>query len=149
VRLYLPRLIGASEAADESPLAAEIERGSGETVLIIDDEPTIRMLVAEILQENGYTAIEADSGPNGLRILQSDARIDLLITDVGLPGGLNGRQVADAARAVRPNLKVLFITGFAENGLIANGYLAPDMAVITKPFVLSALSQKIRDLIEG
>jgi CheY-like chemotaxis protein len=149
VRLYLPRLIGASEAADEAPLAAEIERGSGETVLIIDDEPTIRMLVAEILQENGYTAIEADSGPNGLRILQSDARIDLLITDVGLPGGLNGRQVADAARAVRPNLKVLFITGFAENGLIANGYLAPDMAVITKPFVLSALSQKIRDLIEG
>jgi signal transduction histidine kinase len=146
--LYLPRLIGAADNVDDAPAPLDIERGAGETVLIIDDEPSIRMLIAEVLQELGYTAIEADSGANGLRILQSDTRIDLLITDVGLPGGLNGRQVADAARLVRPDLKVLFITGFAENAVVAGGHLAAGMAVITKPFVLSALGQKVRDLIE-
>jgi signal transduction histidine kinase/CheY-like chemotaxis protein len=149
VCLYLPRLIGATDGVDDSPLAAEVERGTGETVLVIDDEPVIRMLIAEALQEHGYTVIEAGSGPDGLRILQSGARVDLLITDVGLPGGLNGRQVADAAREARPDLKVLFITGFAENSVVANGHLAPGMAVITKPFVLTAFSQKVRDLIKG
>jgi len=149
VCLYLPRLIAASDERDESETAAGIEQGEGETVLVIDDEPTIRMLIAEVLQENGYTVFEADTATSGLRILQSDARIDLLITDVGLPGGLNGRQVADAAREARPQLKVLFITGFAENAVVGNGHLAPGMAVVTKPFVLAALSQKVRDLIEA
>ena len=74
-----------------------MEQGAGETILVIDDEQTIRMLIAEVLGDAGYTTLEAADGPSGLRILQSDARIDLLITDVGLPGGLNGRQVADAA----------------------------------------------------
>ena len=81
-------------------------------------------------------AIEASDGPSGLRVLQSDARIDLLITDVGLPGGINGRQLADAARTTRPDLKVLFITGYAENAIIGNGQLAPGMRVLTKPFVM-------------
>ena len=149
VCLYLPRLVAADNEEEDSPIATQIEQGTGETVLVIDDEPTIRMLVAEVLQEHGYTVIEADNGPTGLRILQSAKRIDLLITDIGLPGGLNGRQVVDAARQARPDLKVLFITGFAENAAIGNGFLAPGMAVITKPFVLTALSQKIRDLIDG
>jgi CheY-like chemotaxis protein len=127
----------------------KIERGAGETVLVIDDEPTIRMLVAEVLEEHGYTVIEADNGSSGLRVLQSEARVDLLITDVGLPGGLNGRQVADAAREARPGLRVLFITGFAENAVIGNGHLAAGMAVITKPFSLTALGQKVRELIQG
>jgi signal transduction histidine kinase len=147
--LYLPRLVGIADDVEDSPSAMDIAPGAGETVLVIDDEPTIRMLIAEVLQEHGYATIEADNGTAGLRILQSDARIDLLITDVGLPGGLNGRQVADAAREVRPKLKVLFITGFAENAVIANGQLAAGMAVITKPFVLSVLGQKVHDLIEG
>ncbi|WP_238297388.1 response regulator, partial [Methylobacterium soli] len=89
-------------------------------------------------------------GPvRGLRVLQSDARIDLLITDVGLPGGLNGRQMADAARLGRPNLKVLFITGFAENALLHNGQLEPGMAVLTKPFAMDTLAARIRELIKG
>jgi CheY-like chemotaxis protein len=149
VSLYLPRFVGTADAVEDLPIAAEIEHGDGETVLVIDDEPTIRMLVAEVLQEHGYTAIGADNGPNGLRILQSERRIDLLITDVGLPGGLNGRQVADAARKTRPGLKVLFITGFAENAVVGDGRLAAGMAVMTKPFLLSTLSQKVRDLIAG
>jgi signal transduction histidine kinase len=147
--LYFPRLVGAADADDEPATTLDIEQGAEGTVLVIDDEPTIRMLVAEVLLEHGYTALEADTGPSGLRIIQSDARIDLLITDVGLPGGLNGRQVADAARAARPDLKVLFITGFAENAVLGSGHLSPGMAVITKPFDLSALSQKVRGMIEG
>ncbi|MFC6049626.1 response regulator, partial [Methylobacterium hispanicum] len=88
-------------------------------------------------------------GPSGLRVLQSDARVDLLITDVGLPGGMNGRQVADAARVTRPGLKVLFITGYAENAAVGNGYLEPGMQVLTKPFVMEALASRIRDMIEA
>jgi CheY-like chemotaxis protein len=146
--LYLPRHIGAVQDPNDVVLPERIDPGDGETVLVIDDEPTVRMLIVEILEENGYAAVEAADGPSGLSILQSDARIDLLITDVGLPGGMNGRQVADAARAARADLKVLFITGYAENAVIGNGHLDPGMEVITKPFVMSALGAKIRELID-
>lgn len=116
---------------------------------MIDDEPTVRMLIVEVLEEAGYTALEARDGPSGLKILQSDARVDLLITDVGLPGGMNGRQVADAARVTRPGLKVLFVTGFAENAAVGNGHLEPGMEVMTKPFVMAELAQKISEMVEG
>ena len=99
--------------------------GHSETVLIVDDEPTVRMLITEIIEELGYVAIEAADSVAGLKLLQSDARIDLLVTDVGLPGGMNGRQMADAARVTRSDLKVLFITGYAENSLLGNGRLGP------------------------
>jgi nitrogen-specific signal transduction histidine kinase/CheY-like chemotaxis protein len=146
--LYLPRFTGAlDDAVNEA--ATAVDRGDGETVLVIDDEPAIRMVISEVLLEIGYEAIEAHDGPSGLKILQSDARVDLLITDVGLPGGMNGRQVADAARVSRPDLKVLFITGFAENAAIGNGHLDAGMEVIAKPFELAALGNKIRELLEG
>ena len=146
--LYLPRFMGPAETeedADDLP----VDPGFGETVLIIDDEMSIRTLVTEVLQDNGYRVIEAEDGPSGLKILETDQRIDLLITDVGLPGGLNGRQVADAARVRRPDLKVLFITGYAENAAIGNGHLDPGMAVMTKPFVMNALANKVRELIDS
>jgi CheY-like chemotaxis protein len=150
VCLYLPRHHGDVAGPGEMPDLAEAPRAEqGETVLIIDDEPSIRMLVAEVLEDLGYAAIEAADGPAGLKVLQSDVRIDLLVTDVGLPGGMNGRQVADAARVTRPNLKVLFITGYAENAAVGNGYLDVGMQVLTKPFVMEALASRIRDLIEG
>jgi CheY-like chemotaxis protein len=107
------------------------------------------MIINEILTESGYRALEAEDGASALRILSSEARIDLLITDVGLPGGINGRQVADAARVARPRLKVLFITGFAENAAFRSGHLEPGMEVVTKPFEMAALGLKIRDLIDG
>lgn len=116
-------------------------------MLVVDDEPTVRMLVADVLQDLGYTAIEAADGAGGLRILQSDARVDLLVSDVGLPGGMNGRQMVDAAREHRPDLRVLFITGFAENSLLNNGQLEPGMAVLTKPFAVDALAGRVRELI--
>ena len=118
-------------------------------MLIVDDEPTVRMLVAEVLGELGYATIEAGDGPAGLKVLRSDARIDLLISDVGLPGGMNGRQVADAGRALRPGLKVLFITGYAENAVVGNGHLEPGMHVLTKPFAMDALASRIRAIVEA
>ncbi|BCI72792.1 hypothetical protein SPKIRA_36220 [Sphingomonas paucimobilis] len=122
---------------------------SGETVLIVDDEPSVRMLVTDVLEELGYTAIEAADGAAGLSVLQSDVRIDLLVSDVGLPGGMNGRQMADAARVTRPDLKVLFITGFAQNAAVGNGQLEPGMHVMTKPFAMEAMATRIKALIEG
>jgi len=121
--------------------------GHSETVLIVDDEPTVRMLITEILEELGYVAIEAADSVAGLKLLQSRARIDLLITDVGLPGGMNGRQMADAARGSRPELKVLFITGDAENSVLGNGRLAPGMAVMTKPFPVETMATRIKQMI--
>ena len=150
VCVYLPRHYGESGvAAQEADHSGEAPRAvQGETVLVIDDEPTVRMLVIDVLGDLGYDALEAEDGASGLKILQSRARVDLLITDVGLPGGMNGRQVADAARILRPGLKVLFITGYAENAVVGNGHLDPGMAVLTKPFAMDDLAGKIRTLIE-
>jgi CheY-like chemotaxis protein len=116
-------------------------------VLIVDDDPAVRMLVTEVLEELGYAAVEAADGNAGLRVLQSNARIDLLITDVGLPGGMNGRQIADAARTSRPDLKVLFITGYAENAVLSHGHLEHGMHVLTKPFSMDVLAARIGELL--
>jgi signal transduction histidine kinase/PAS domain-containing protein len=149
VCIYLPRFYGELARDDEPAKAANVSPASNsETVLVVDDEPTVRMLVSDILEELGYVAIEASDSVAGLKVLQSDARIDLLVTDVGLPGGMNGRQMADAARVTRPDLKVLFITGYAENSVLGNGRLAPGMAVMTKPFPVEMMASRIKQMIE-
>ena len=146
--LYLPRHYGSSsEIPTITAPTASARVPTGKTVLIVDDEPSVRMLVTEVLEDLGYSPIEASDGPAGLRILESDATVDLLISDVGLPGGINGRQLADAARITRPELKVLFITGYAENAIIGSGHLAPGMRVLTKPFVVETLANRIQDMI--
>jgi len=147
VHLYLPRHLGSEDEQTEPQLDQAPKAGAGETVLVVDDEPSVRMLIAEVLDELGYSAIEAADGVSGLKVLRSDVRIDLLITDVGLPGGLNGRQMVDAARANRPDLKVLFITGYAENAAIGNGHLERGMHVLTKPFAMDMLAARIRSII--
>ena len=148
VCLYLPRFMGAADEAQMPASAGQAARAEqGETVLVVDDEPTVRMLVTDVLQELGYRAIEAEDGASGLEVLRSEARVDLVVSDVGLPNGMNGRQMADAARVVRPGLKVLFITGYAENAVIGHGHLAPGMHVMTKPFAMEALASRIRELI--
>ena len=146
--LYLPRYTGDVEGNNEARELAIANSGTGETVLVIDDEPLVRMLIVEVLEEAGYAILEADDGASGLKFLHSEARIDLLITDVGLPGGMNGRQVADAARLSRPDLKVLFVTGYAENAAVGNGHLEAGMEVITKPFVMTDLANKVHEMIE-
>jgi len=144
VCIYLPRHFGEESAPlDDVHAVLPAPAVAGETVLVVDDEPTVRMLIVDALQELGYACAEAADGPAGLRLLQSNARFDLLITDVGLPGGLNGRQVADAARALRPALKVMFITGYAENAVLNHGHIQPGMEVLTKPFAVSDLAARV------
>ncbi len=148
--IYLPRHLGPAEEPEDPAELADAPRAvAGQTVLVVDDEPTVRMLVVEVLEELGYAAIEAGDGAAGLKILESDVRIDLLVTDVGLPGGMNGRQMADAARVHRPRLKILFITGYAENAVVGNGHLDAGMHVMTKPFAMEALAARIKALIDA
>ncbi|MBB3223445.1 PAS domain-containing protein [Pseudoduganella umbonata] len=147
VCMLLPRHHGnAIPAAAAQAPSLEPAAGTGRTVLVVDDEPDVRQLVVDVLRELGHVAIEAADGPAGLRVLQSDARIDLLISDVGLPGPMNGRQMADAGRTGRPGLKVLFITGYAEATLLNNGQLEAGMAVLSKPFPLEVLAARVREM---
>jgi PAS domain S-box-containing protein len=148
VRLYLPRHHGDLAAQHASAAKATERAATGETVLVVEDEPVVRGVILEILAEQGYRTLEAVDGPSGLRILRSEERIDLLVTDVGLPG-MNGRQLADQARESRPDLKILFITGYAESVAISDGFLQPGMEMITKPFDLDNLSRRIRSMISG
>jgi CheY-like chemotaxis protein len=147
--VFLPRYYGSVDAvrgAPASKLATPMARPD-ETVLVIDDEPTVRVFVQTVLAEHGYTAIAKPDGPSGLAVLESDARVDLLITDVGLPGGLNGREVADAARELRPGLKVLFITGYVGTADLATFGPAADLHVLPKPFSAEALANSITELL--
>jgi CheY-like chemotaxis protein len=147
VCMYLPRFHGDEHVEPVHITVPEPARTSDTVVLVVDDEPTVRMLITDALGDLNYTCIEAVDGPSGLEVLQSDKRIDLLITDVGLPGGLNGRQVADAALALRPQLKVLFITGYAENAALNHGHIGPGMAVLTKPFAISELARRVERML--
>ena len=144
--LHLPRHLGVVKAetidlAVQGPVAAGTE-----TVLVVDDEATVRMLVVEALEELGHRVIEATNGSEGLRALETNQAIDLLVTDVGMPG-LNGRQLADAARLLRPDLRILFITGYAEHAVFDNGQLEPGMRILTKPFAMDALGGLVTDMI--
>jgi PAS domain S-box-containing protein len=148
VKLYLPRHRGRVE--DDTPLpdlTAAHNSNAHETVMVVEDELVVRTLIVEVLNDLGYRSLEAADGPSGLEMLRSERLIDLLVTDVGLPG-LNGRQLAEAARQFRPNLKVLFMTGYAENAALASGFLEPGMSMITKPFAMEALATRIRQILE-
>ena len=148
MKVLLPRHVGdADEAPMQAELAAAPRARDGETVLVVDDDSTVRMLVTEVLDDLGYSVIEASDGVAGVKLLQSSVRIDLLVTDVGLPGGVNGRQVAEAGRKSRPDLKVLFITGYAENAVLNHDHLEKGMQVLTKPFALETLATRIKSII--
>ena len=148
VKLFLPRHHGDVAAEQASAVRAAEYAATGETVLVVEDEPVVRAVILEILAEQGYRTLEAVDGPSGLRILRAGERVDLLVTDVGLPG-MNGRQLADQARETRPDLKILFITGYAESAAISKGFLQPGMEMITKPFDLENLSQRIRVMVSS
>ncbi len=122
------------------------QHGAGERVLIVEDDSAVRMLVREVLEELHYEAIEIGDPSAALSLLGSHERIDLLISDIGMPG-MNGRELADVARLHRPDLPILFITGYAEQAQVRGQFLDPGMSMITKPFSLSALSERINALI--
>ncbi len=148
VSIYLPRHLGAVDGAKEVDVAIRLpEAEAGAVVLVVEDELAVRMVIAEVLSDLGYTVLEAENGQSGLRIIQTGARIDLLRTDVGLPGGMNGRQLADAAREGRSGLKVLFLTGYAESAAVGNARMERGMEVMTKPFALDVLATKVQGMI--
>ncbi|WP_410921530.1 MULTISPECIES: ATP-binding protein [unclassified Pseudomonas] len=147
VSVFLPRYSGGDQAEEnlmdiqQAPYAQD-----GETVLIVEDDPAVRVLVSAVLSELGYAFVEAGDADSAVPILDSAQRIDLLISDVGLPG-MNGRQLAEIGRQYRPDLKVLFITGYAEHAAVRGGFLDPGMQMITKPFTFDLLTAKVREMI--
>jgi PAS domain S-box-containing protein len=148
IEILLPRFTGEAEAPAVAEPAVDGQNGhKHEVVLVVEDEAVVRLLIVELLNDLGYRALEAADGPAALRILQSAQRIDLLVTDIGLPG-LNGRQLADAGRERRPNLKILFMTGYAEDAA-GKSFLGPGMEIITKPFTMDVLAVKLREMIES
>ncbi|WP_085646782.1 MULTISPECIES: PAS domain-containing protein [unclassified Pseudomonas] len=146
VRLYLPRLHAPEP---EQPLAETVSEtptpATGETVVVVEDDPAVRMLVMDLLKELGYRAHEAEDARSALPLLESDMRVDLLVTDVGLPG-MNGRQLAEIARQHRPGLKVLFMTGYAQKAAERQGFLEDGMDMVAKPFSIEQLAVKIRTM---
>jgi signal transduction histidine kinase/FixJ family two-component response regulator len=148
VQLLLPRFKGEQEAEEPGLRIDAVEAKAGETVLIVEDDLAVRALVSQVLGELGYSFVEAGAADGAVPILESDQRIDLMISDVGLPG-MNGRQLAEIGRQLRPELKVLFITGYAEHAAVRAGFLDNGMQMITKPFALDQLTTKVREMIEG
>jgi PAS domain S-box-containing protein len=149
VKLYLPRLLATDEAVAEPTVVDHAPRSSrGETVLVVEDDQDVRAHSTGILRELGYDVLEAPLAAVGLQMLDRHPEIRLLFTDVGLPGGMNGRQLADEARRRRPDLKVLFTTGYARNAIVHDGRLDPGVALITKPFTFSALAAKLSDMLD-
>src|ERR1700716_2776948 len=148
VRLYLPRHHGENTPAHIAIAGKADHAATGETVLVVEEEPVVRGVLLEMLADQGYRALEAVDGPSGLRILRNPERVDLLVTDVGLPG-MNGRQRADQAGEAGPDLKIRFITGYAESVAMSDSFLQPGMEMITKPFDLEILSRRIRAMISG
>ena len=146
VKLYLPRFRGEMEASAAPAVHRSHAARTGETVLVVEDESTVRELVVEVLEDLGYRALQAQDGVSGLAILTSDARVDLVVTDVGLPD-ITGREMIERARPHRKALRVLFITGYAENAVFGNGHLDPGQQMITKPFPVDALTTRIREMI--
>jgi signal transduction histidine kinase len=147
VSLYLPRHVGESRTPEASGDAPKARASAGETVLIVDDEPSVRMVINDVLSELNYSVLQAEDASAGLKILESGVDVDLLVTDVGLPGGMNGRQLADVALVTRPNLKILFITGYAESAALSAHHFRPGIHVLTKPFSLETLKGRVSEII--
>ena len=149
VKLYLPRYRGTEQAVDEKLETHQLPRGRSELVLVVEDDPDVRDYTVEMVGDLGYSVLSAPDGASALRLLDSHREVSLLFTDVGLPGGMNGRQLAEQALRRQPQLKVLYTTGYARNAIINQGRLDPAVEVVFKPFTYSDLATKIRHILEG
>jgi PAS domain S-box-containing protein len=148
-KLYLPRLAVVGDGEEDAGDLPSPEAALEETILVLEDDDDVRRYSADSLRELGYRVIEAHEGPSALRLLEREPRVDLLFTDVVLPGGLTGAQVAAQARALRPTLKVLFTTGYARNAIIHHGRLDKGVQLIVKPFSFNELAAKVRDVLDA
>jgi CheY-like chemotaxis protein len=146
IKLYVPRAL--QDAVDLARPTDEVPRGRGEAILVVEDDATVRLILADVLRELGYDVLLASDARPAIPILQSDRRIDLMMSDFMLPH-VNGCKLAEIARASRPDLKVLFVTGYAEDASFRAGILDSRMDLLTKPFALDALGAKVRAMIDG
>jgi PAS domain S-box-containing protein len=150
VKLYLPRLASEVSPLEESGIESHFPAGtSDQSILLVEDDPDVRANTVDMLRELGYGVLAAADGPSALRLLEDSSNLALLLTDVGLPGGLNGRQLAEEAKRRRPALRVLFTTGYARNAIVHHGRLDPGVELITKPFSLASLGAKLRQVLSG
>jgi CheY-like chemotaxis protein len=150
VTIYLPRYFGEETGVEPIEVEASPKQvDAGMVVLLVEDEPAVRLVMADILTEHGYAVLEAETGQIALHHVRSSERIDLLLTDVGLPGGMNGRQLADAARQHRRELKVLFVTGYEEQTALGEGHMGEGIAIMTKPFNIRSFFEKVQGLLQA
>jgi signal transduction histidine kinase len=149
VKLYFPRLLGERTEAAVTAGTSPIPRGRGETILVVEDEPSVREHSVSSLRDLGYRVLAAADGHAGLRMLVRETEIEVLFTDVGLPGGMTGRQLAETARATRPGLKVVYTTGYARNAIVHGDVLEPGTELLPKPFSYAALAAKIRTVLDS
>jgi CheY-like chemotaxis protein len=148
VSLYLPQTAEPEHHELNGAMVGQAPDGEGETVLVVEDDAAVRLLIADVLHELGYAAIEVGDSRAALPVLQSDARLDLMVSDVGLPG-VDGRKLAEIAREHRPDLKILFVTGYAQHAKIRDEFLGKNMDMLTKPFALDALGHTIREMLSS
>jgi PAS domain S-box-containing protein len=149
VRIYLPRLLVSDGSTDDPAIDRSVPRANGETILMVEDEAGVRRFAVEMLRELGYRVLDAPDGATGLRVLDAHPEITLLFTDVGLPGGMNGRRLADEALLRRPDLKVLFTSGYTGDAIVHHGRLDPDVQLIVKPFTFDGLATRLRRVLDG
>jgi CheY-like chemotaxis protein len=149
IRIYLPRLLVSDGSADGPAVNKSVPRANGETILMVEDEAGVRRFAVEMLWELGYRVLDAPDGATGLRMLDAHPEIILLFTDVGLPGGMNGRRLADEALRRRPDLKVLFTSGYTGDAIVHHGRLDPDVQLIVKPFTFDGLATRLRRVLDG
>jgi CheY-like chemotaxis protein len=149
VKLYLPRHLASQAETQAVSAAPAIPRGRGEAILVVEDDADVRSFTVDMLRELEYRVIEAHDGASGLRQLDAHRDVALLFTDVGLPGGINGRQLADEARRRRPGLKVLFTSGYARNAIVHHGRLDPGVELLQKPFAFAALAGRVRTALDA
>jgi PAS domain S-box-containing protein len=149
IKIYLPRLSDAARDAAPDAEPSTPEAAAEETILVVEDDDDVRAYSVDILRELGYRVIEAHDGPSALRLLERQFRVDLLFTDIVLPGGMTGAQVAAQARGIKPALKVLFTTGYARDAIVHHGRLDQGVQLITKPFGMSDLATRVRDVLDA
>jgi signal transduction histidine kinase len=150
VKIYLPRLVGDAASSEDEGRPAPPPGSEEETILVCEDDEDVRAYSVEVLRELGYEVIEAADGPAALDLLRNTAtRVDLLFTDVVLPGGMSGADLAREAARIRPELKTLFTTGYARNAIVHHGRLDAGVQLITKPFSYADLAARIRDILDG
>ena len=149
IKLYLPRLLGANAVEETVAVTRSAMPGGAEVILVVEDEADVRSFVTDMLRELGYEVIEAADGATALGAIETRPDIRLLFTDVGLPGSFNGRQLAEEASRRRPDLKILYTSGYARNAIVHQGRLDPGVELINKPFTYAALAARIRAVLDA